>query len=48
MSNTINDELAANCRRHGGTAAIINCWECHAEFAEDDYEYDEEDDDDDI
>jgi hypothetical protein len=33
-----NDEdfLNANCKSHGGRALLINCWECSAEFAEDD------------
>jgi len=31
----IDDVDVSNCRRHGGRAAIINCWECYAEVAED-------------
>jgi hypothetical protein len=39
------DMKNANCRRHytGGRALPINCWECRAEFAEDNYEPEDED-----
>jgi len=43
MTN-LDPELAGNCRRHGGTASIMNCWECLAEFRDDNYESDTEDD----
>lgn len=39
----VDPELSSNCKRHGGTAFIINCWECYAEFREDDVEIIEED-----
>jgi len=31
----LQDERNSYCRRHGGTASFINCWECYAEFRED-------------
>ena len=47
MSAQVDDELASNCRRHGGTAYVINCWECYAEAKEDDYyDYDRDDEED--
>jgi hypothetical protein len=43
QEDDFNDERYANCRRHGGVAKIINCWECQAEFREDDYDQGESD-----
>ena len=44
MDNSVDDELASNCRRHGGTAYIINCWECYVEAREDEYEQEDNED----
>jgi len=44
--NKLTDEDYSNCRRHGGVANIINCWECFAEFRDDDNESEKEDEDD--
>jgi hypothetical protein len=43
----LTDEQYANCRRHGGVANIINCWECLAETQEDNENAGREDDQDD-
>lgn len=45
----LEDELNSNCRNHmtGGRASIINCWECKAEYAEDEYEPEDTDDEED-
>ena len=43
----LTDEQYANCRRHGGVASIINCWECSAEVQEDSEDAGREDDQDD-
>jgi len=42
----LTDEDYSNCCRHGGVALIINCWECSAEFSNDDNETENEDKDD--
>jgi len=41
------DNIASNCHRHylGGRALPGNCWECRAEFAEDETETSEDNDD---
>lgn len=41
------DQKNAHCRRHypGGRAHIINCWECSAEFRDDDIETETDDED---
>ena len=41
------DEDYSNCRRHGGVAHIINCYECYAEAREDDNDYDRDEEDED-
>jgi len=43
----IDDEANANCRRHHskGRALPINCWECNAEFSEDEMDNDDSRDD---
>jgi hypothetical protein len=42
------DMKNANCRRHytGGRALSINCWECQAEYRDDDVSESENDNDD--
>ena len=40
-------EVAGNCRRHGGTALIMNCWECYAEVRDDEIDERAESDDED-
>lgn len=45
--NKLTDDDYANCRRHGGVANIINCWECYAEFRDDENEPEENEDEDD-
>lgn len=34
----LDDEDSSNCRRHGGSANIINCYECYAEYRDDEEE----------
>jgi hypothetical protein len=45
IKEQLTDEDYANCRRHGGVANIINCWECSAEFKDDDNETEEDEED---
>lgn len=39
-----SDEESFNCRRHGGSANIINCYECYAEYRDDEKETEDTDD----
>ncbi len=41
----LDDDYFFNCRRHGGSANIINCYECYAEYRADEKETEIVDDD---
>lgn len=41
----LDDDYYSNCRRHGGSANIINCYECYDEYRDDDKETEIDDDD---